>query len=336
VQQVSWWQAWELWWSGTPLQGYVLWGLPILWWGRIGKLAQFAGGLVAIIDIVGLQRLTAWAEWLRSRPLAPRRESFLSAGRIGPIYGEVFGSLMDDFQRWANSRPGSPGYRQRVSHRDLSEEAERVRTFVKVAFLLLAVSAWGVAIWYETVKTEHTRTWPWWWGVLASIGVFVGLVIAPVVVSAILTVVSVLANVSARAWPLLTYYLLALPAMALLKGPQPDRSLRVLGIMAVVAGFTFDLLACPVSSDLARGCHRGTRLADRLGETNGCGCLIGSGSWLGCCPVSSLLVWCGDAWSWVALVPPDPSRSCWWLRCVTGAVVEQGLPAVDRRRPGLE
>jgi hypothetical protein len=73
--------------------------------------------------------------------------------------------------------------------------------------------------------------------------VIVGLVIAPVVVSAILTVVSLVANVCARAWPLLTYYLLALPALALLKGPQPDRSLRVLGVVAVVAGFTFDLLA---------------------------------------------------------------------------------------------
>jgi hypothetical protein len=146
VQQVSWWQAWELWWSGKPLQGYVLWGLPILWWGPIGKLAQFAGGLVAIIDIVGLQRLTAWAAWLRARPVAPRRQSFLSAGRVGPIYGEVFGSLMDDVQRWANSRPGSPGYRQRVPRRHLSEEAERVRTFVTATFLLLAAVGVGVAI----------------------------------------------------------------------------------------------------------------------------------------------------------------------------------------------
>ncbi|MEU8638225.1 hypothetical protein AB0C38_39095 [Amycolatopsis sp. NPDC048633] len=47
----------------------------------------------------------------------------------------------------------------------------------------------------------------------------------------------------ARAWPLLVYGLLVRPPLLLLRGPQPDRSLRVIGVLLVVAGFGFDLLA---------------------------------------------------------------------------------------------
>jgi hypothetical protein len=39
------------------------------------------------------------------------------------------------------------------------------------------------------------------------------------------------------------YGLFVRPPLFLLRDPQPDRSLRVLGILLVVAGFGFDLLA---------------------------------------------------------------------------------------------
>lgn len=58
---VGFWEAWQLWAAGSPIQPLVLWGQPILWWGRIGKIAQFAAGLVIILDLVGAERLRAWA-----------------------------------------------------------------------------------------------------------------------------------------------------------------------------------------------------------------------------------------------------------------------------------
>lgn len=57
MQSVGYWEAWSLWWSGAKVDGLLMWGVPVLWWGRIGKLAQFAGGLVVIIDLLGSKRL---------------------------------------------------------------------------------------------------------------------------------------------------------------------------------------------------------------------------------------------------------------------------------------
>ena len=38
-----------------------IWGVPVLLIGRIGKIVQYTGGLVAILDIIGPERLQDWA-----------------------------------------------------------------------------------------------------------------------------------------------------------------------------------------------------------------------------------------------------------------------------------
>ncbi|MDT7784367.1 MAG: hypothetical protein QOF58_2786 [Pseudonocardiales bacterium] len=55
------WEAWRLWITGTSMQQVVLWGMPLVWWGRAGKAAQFLAGLVALLDIIGPVRLRTWA-----------------------------------------------------------------------------------------------------------------------------------------------------------------------------------------------------------------------------------------------------------------------------------
>ena len=62
MQSVSYWEAWSLWWSGHKVDGFQMWGLPLLWWGRIGKLLQFAGGLVVVLDLIGSMRLRCLRE----------------------------------------------------------------------------------------------------------------------------------------------------------------------------------------------------------------------------------------------------------------------------------
>lgn len=34
-----------------------MWGLPLLWWARFGKLLQFVGGIVVVLDLIGPRRL---------------------------------------------------------------------------------------------------------------------------------------------------------------------------------------------------------------------------------------------------------------------------------------
>ncbi|GAB2749838.1 hypothetical protein GCM10027174_25380 [Salinifilum aidingensis] len=61
---VGYWEAWGLWWSGTKLEDFAMWGLPLLWWARIGKLLQFTGGAVVVLDLIGPERFTRFADWL--------------------------------------------------------------------------------------------------------------------------------------------------------------------------------------------------------------------------------------------------------------------------------
>ncbi|MGW5744538.1 hypothetical protein [Amycolatopsis sp. NPDC003861] len=62
MQTVNFFQAWSMWRHGIPVGGLNLWTIPILWWGRFGKMAQAAGGLTVILDIIGPERFDKWAK----------------------------------------------------------------------------------------------------------------------------------------------------------------------------------------------------------------------------------------------------------------------------------
>jgi hypothetical protein len=66
VQNVGLWESWALWWEGASLQGMSLWGMiPLLVVGRIGKIMSFIGGVVAVVDILGPDRIRQWASRTR-------------------------------------------------------------------------------------------------------------------------------------------------------------------------------------------------------------------------------------------------------------------------------
>jgi hypothetical protein len=51
-------------------QQAVMFGLRLIWWGRIGKALTFLAGATIVLDIIGPERI---AEWSRSRiRIAPR------------------------------------------------------------------------------------------------------------------------------------------------------------------------------------------------------------------------------------------------------------------------
>jgi len=52
-----------------------MWGLPILWWGRIGKILQFSGGAVVVLDLIGPERIVQLAERSKGRLKALRAEA---------------------------------------------------------------------------------------------------------------------------------------------------------------------------------------------------------------------------------------------------------------------
>ncbi|MFI5615445.1 hypothetical protein [Amycolatopsis sp. NPDC051903] len=77
--------AWREWLAGHDTAQLRVFGIAILWWGRLGKTLEFLGGLTVVIDLLGRTRMAAFHTTLRNRRtqlisrlrrwLAPRRKS---------------------------------------------------------------------------------------------------------------------------------------------------------------------------------------------------------------------------------------------------------------------
>jgi hypothetical protein len=243
VQTVSFWQAWGLWFDGQSVSGFRLWGLPVLWWGRIGKLGQFTGGLVAIIDIVGVARITAWGERLRARPIEGHRRTLAETWRRSrAIFRAAYRDLITDFAQSKEAKHRRLGLGFGKPKREpLDAETRRVKrilvTIVLIwSALLLVVVIWVRATW-DGRSVDPDLPWYWWVPILFFVLTF------PFSLWAVFTGLSLGLNLLARAFPLVAYGLFVWPPLVVLRGPQPDRSLRVIGVLLVVTGFGFDLLA---------------------------------------------------------------------------------------------
>jgi len=57
-------EAWRLWGSGKLTDDFLLYGIKVLWWARIGKGLELVGGLTIVLDIIGPVRLRSWGESL--------------------------------------------------------------------------------------------------------------------------------------------------------------------------------------------------------------------------------------------------------------------------------
>ncbi|MEV4356530.1 hypothetical protein [Nonomuraea sp. NPDC049625] len=64
MADISYFDAWQLWLQGRPTIGSDLFGVPMLWWGRTGKILSFVAGTVVIIDLVGVEKLARYGERL--------------------------------------------------------------------------------------------------------------------------------------------------------------------------------------------------------------------------------------------------------------------------------
>ncbi|MEU4574652.1 hypothetical protein [Nonomuraea sp. NPDC023979] len=74
---ISYLQAWQMWWDGQSTLGNDMLGLPMIWWGRIGKIAQFTGGCTVLLEILGPDRIRALGR--KTRKASPRRTFYAYA-----------------------------------------------------------------------------------------------------------------------------------------------------------------------------------------------------------------------------------------------------------------
>ncbi|MBQ0925918.1 hypothetical protein [Saccharopolyspora endophytica] len=81
-------EAVGLWWDGQKLEDFTMYGLPMLWWARMGKYLQFVSGAMVVLDLIG----PAWFRRAGSRifdwVLTTHSERFAKiVGRVAAALG---------------------------------------------------------------------------------------------------------------------------------------------------------------------------------------------------------------------------------------------------------
>lgn len=100
MEEVSILEAWSLWISSDEnLRHRELWGVEILWWGRIGKVVQFIAACAIIAEIVGAEAIRNFGDRLKDLPLVKSADHFFS--RTSSLYIELSEFAIDDRQSWS-------------------------------------------------------------------------------------------------------------------------------------------------------------------------------------------------------------------------------------------
>lgn len=101
TQTVSYFQAWQLWANGNlALRDMSLWGVPIFWWGRVGKVFALLAGVTLILDIIGKERLARFSSRYVKGEGALLALMFLAIGvGISTLTGKALMNLPDTWWR---------------------------------------------------------------------------------------------------------------------------------------------------------------------------------------------------------------------------------------------
>jgi hypothetical protein len=211
MNRVSLWQAWALWLSGDSPHEMYLWGMKILWWGRIGKFVAFAASLTIIADIIGPERLRIFGNKLHTQFTLSKAKAMVLATL------KWYWGFMKAFGRAFLGKKFNLG----------TDEMLPASCFA----LTLGYALTGVLVYY--VWSSYN-----WWR-LIIIG-WLGLVIFTCIFAPLTTVaLALLFTISG----LLIDMLLIEPIAYILEIGHLDRWLKIGSLLLIFIGFHFDLLA---------------------------------------------------------------------------------------------
>lgn len=66
MRDVSWWDAWSLWWQGQPTDNLRVEGRPLYQWARIGKTIVLASAVPLLFELIGPRNVRAFGERLHN------------------------------------------------------------------------------------------------------------------------------------------------------------------------------------------------------------------------------------------------------------------------------
>ncbi|MCK2215486.1 hypothetical protein MF672_017065 [Actinomadura sp. ATCC 31491] len=87
MADISYFEAWSVWFDGRSTIGSELLGLPMIWWGRFGKILSFVSGASVVVDLIGPERLSRYGD--RLIRFVGRRGAFLPGAVAGAVTAAV-------------------------------------------------------------------------------------------------------------------------------------------------------------------------------------------------------------------------------------------------------
>ncbi|MFI7454465.1 hypothetical protein ACIBQX_43790 [Nonomuraea sp. NPDC049714] len=88
VADISYFEAWQLWLDGRSTVGNDLLGLPMIWWGRAGKILSFISGAAILVDLLGPEKLARYGTrltWLMEKRVLGLNPGPMLAGALTGI-----------------------------------------------------------------------------------------------------------------------------------------------------------------------------------------------------------------------------------------------------------
>lgn len=243
-------EAWLHWLSGVDLNGYILWGLQIRTWARIGKLLQFLAGLVVVLDLVGPKRLRSFARRIGAHGLHEARRRAAHARervtRILEISHEIRSQELK-IPRRRSFESMTRTQREAVkSMNALSKENEAligpVLVFRTIGFLVACGLAAGLLFIIPDWKAIHAADLPDWMRYVVFAVVMISVKPISRASRPALDLLLIKTAVFARNTYALLVYCVSYPIVAILDVSKPGYSLRWLALVLLIVGFHFDLL----------------------------------------------------------------------------------------------
>lgn len=215
--------AWSLWTEGLLGPDYVLWGVTVLWWSRIGKIISGISALTIILEIIGPERLRLFGKRLRTN--INFRWAARKVIRLSRTVTKLF--------RYLGALIGSDDQRLDSSLSDLVEDSPIMTIFINVLLI-----GWVIL----SIRLVDTFLYDSFWLMKLFIMLFT---------AAVLWLLSILILIALYALASLLFTLGALavnafvlkPMVWVLERPDLSAKVRVISVALLIVGFHFDLLS---------------------------------------------------------------------------------------------
>lgn len=235
VEALDYAEAWRRWFTGQQVNTHAMWGLPILWWARIGKFIQFGAGLTVVLDLIGQERLDAFVRklgaygWSEAKDRVRHQLSLYSVRKEIAALVRAHRTARNDKDR----RSAELRLNKLVAEGDVYSDAMRVARQAHVVRAAIIIG-WVYFLANSTQFSLVTK-------VLVNIALVayaVGTVLVPVMLVQLVGLV----NVAFRSAYALVVLWLATPVLFAIGTDRPGHPIRWAAFIAFLVGFHFDLL----------------------------------------------------------------------------------------------